>query len=167
MTHLLFPLGGVRLTTNLIIAHFLTLAITWGNRRPALACLAWLFSFEAVFEVVSLVTGHGNTLGPIHASMYVVLAAVIVPWTYRRGVRPSWPLFAAALIFFAVWILTGFHVNQHTGHDFSASAEVWNELSKTLWATAYLVPLLGYAPVHFVQSITRKCGIRSYGTPFL
>lgn len=42
----------------------------------------------------------------------------------------------------AVWIATGFHVNGHTMTGLDPSAEALNEGAKTLWALAYLVPLM-------------------------
>lgn len=138
----LFPLSGVRLTTILAISLFLAIAITREDRRYAYACVAWLFSFEAVFEATALATGRKESLGAPHALSYVAAAAVLLPWVWRHGVRPSWPLLALALIVYAAWVGTGFHVNDHTMTGFDPAAEFLNEASKMLWAAAFLLPLL-------------------------
>jgi hypothetical protein len=50
---------------------------------------------------------------------------------------------------FAVWVAAGFHVNVNERGlaGFDPTAEVLNEGSKTLWAAAYLVPLLSFGPL--------------------
>ena len=141
MTEILFPLGGPRLTTILALAVFLAIAITRGEKKPALACLAWLFGFEFLFEATTFALGRPE-LGAIHAATYIIIGALLLPWLTRRGVIPSLPLLAAALAVWAIWVATGFHVNEHTGAGFDPAAEVLNELSKMLWAAAYLLPLL-------------------------
>lgn len=143
---ILFPLGGPRLSTIAFIAVMITLAIGRGDKRPAVACAAWLFGWEALFQVVTLALGRIGGLGPLHSIMYLVIAAFLLPWaTFRVGVKPSLPLLGASLVVFAVWVAFGFHVNVNvngTGSGFSVFAEVLNELAKSLWALAYLVPVL-------------------------
>jgi hypothetical protein len=85
----LFPLGGPRLSTILGIAVFLTLAIARGDREPALACVAWLFGFEAIFQATILALGRTGVLGPLHSFAYLVVAAILLPWITRAGVKPS------------------------------------------------------------------------------
>ena len=60
----------------------------------------------------------------------------------RVGVRPWWPLVGLTAALWAIWMATGFHFNGHGMTGFSISAELFNETAKTLWALAYLVPLL-------------------------
>ena len=137
---ILFPVGGgPRLSTIVAISLFLTLAIAWEEKRPVLACLAWLFSFEVAFQVTSLAFGH-------HVEFLLLgLGLVLVPpWLTRRGAKPSLSLLAVALVLFAAWIAAGFHVNvnAHGMMGFDPAAEALNEATKTLWAVAYLVPLL-------------------------
>jgi len=136
---ILFPVGGgPRLSTILAISLFLTLAIAWGEKRPVLACLAWLFSFEVAFQVTSLAFGH-------HVEFLLLgLGLVLLPWLTQRGAKPSLSFLAVAFGLFAAWIAAGFHVNvnAHGMVGFDPAAEALNEATKTLWAVAYLVPLL-------------------------
>jgi hypothetical protein len=43
---ILFSAGGARLSTVLLLAAFLTLAVTRRDFRPAIAAVAWLIGFE-------------------------------------------------------------------------------------------------------------------------
>ena len=81
-------------------------------------------------------------LDPIHFAGYLAIAGLLPLGLARRGYPPSWPLLAGAAIVWIVWVATGFHVNGHSMVDFSVPAEVWNELSKMLWAAAYFLPLV-------------------------
>src|SRR5262249_9579006 len=71
-----------------------------------------------------------------------LLGIGFVVYAARHGARPSLPLLAAALAVWVVWIATGFHVNGHTMVGFDPAAEALNEGTKTLWALAYLAPLM-------------------------
>ena len=140
MSAVLFPLG-VRLSTWLAIAAFFAVELYRRDRVSLYALIAWLFSFEAVFEATQLAFGHDKRLGPIHVVFWLVLAAVLLPILWRHGARPFWPILAGALLVWAVWVETGFQVNEHTSVALDVPAEVLNETAKTLWAAAYLLPL--------------------------
>jgi hypothetical protein len=142
LTDILFPGGALRLSTALAIGAFGAVAITRGARAPLLAMVAWLVGYEAVFEATAYAFGHDATLGAFHAFFWVVAGLIVVPYAWRRGVRPESRLTVAAAAVFAVWALTGFHVNMHTVVGFDPVAELLNETSKTLWAAAYFVPLV-------------------------
>ena len=145
----LFPLG-VRLSTLVTAAVFVGLAVARRDRLPLLAGFAWLTSFEALFQISSLVVDK-LPKGPVGAIVFLPLAAAVA-WRTRDRVHPDVRLLAVALVPMAVWLGTGFHLNGHTGYGmfalhpqitgFDATAEALNELAKTLWALAYLAPLL-------------------------
>ena len=138
---ILFPTGNVRLTTLLAFAAFVALAIQRRSSLPIVACAAWLSGFEAALHLTELGLSRPGTLDPLHFAVYLAIGAagpLVLAW---RGCPPSWPLLVAAAAVWATWVATGFHVNGHSMHDFSAPAEVWNELSKMLWAAAYFLPL--------------------------
>ena len=145
VAHVLFPLG-IRLSTWLVLAIFLALGLR--DRRFWLAGAAWIGSWEIAYQLsqTTEVLAHWHGRGSWWA-------AVIVIWTYacgivlvlaaaRRGARPDLRFIAASVIVWAIWIVTGFHVNGHTMRHFDPTAEALNEAAKTLWALAYLTPLL-------------------------
>jgi len=131
----LFPVGGARLSTVLLLAAFLTLAVARRDHRPAVAAVAWLVGFELLFEATRRPDGW-------HAVVLIGVAGVGIAALARKGIAPSPLLMAATLALWAVWLATGFHVNQHTMVGFQPGAEAFNEGAKTLWGAAYLVPLL-------------------------
>ena len=145
---ILFPTGNARLTTLLAFAAFIALAIQRRSWFPVVACVAWLSGYEAALNITLIALGRPQTLDPLHFSVYLALAILGPLGLARRGYPPSWPLLAAAAIVWIVWLATGFHVNGHSLVDFSVPAEVWNELSKMLWAAAYFVP--------FVREVRRR-----------
>ena len=143
---LLFPLG-VRLSTWVALGVFLVLGVR--DRRYWLAAAAWIGGFEVLYQAT--VTTKDLIHNGFHPSVWwapVVVFGVFllgigfVVYAGRHGARPSLPLLAAALFVWAVWIATGFHVNGHTMTGFDPTAEALNEGAKTLWALAYLVPLM-------------------------
>jgi hypothetical protein len=138
---ILFPTGNARLSTIVAVAAFVALALSRRSWSPVAACAAWLFGFEAAFDVTGLAAGRPAALDVIHLTVYLVLAVALPLWLARRGVLPSWRLLGAALAIWLVWVATGFHVNEHSMVDFDPVAEVWNEGAKTLWAAAYFLPL--------------------------
>lgn len=145
---ILFPLG-VRLSTWLGIALFLYLALARRDRLPLYACLAWLLGFEAAFQIASLALGRlpVGSDGPIFV---VVVGAIGLPWLTRRGARPSWWFIAPALVLLGIWAGLGlpqndaqrgmFSLHPHIAH-FDVTGEILNEVTKMLWAFAYLLPL--------------------------
>lgn len=137
---ILFPSGNVRLTTLLAFAAFVALAIQRRSWLPLVACAAWLAGFEVALNLTVLGLGRPAVLAPLNFAIYLAIATGGLFLLVRRGCAPRWPLLAAAAAVWIVWISTGFHVNGHSMRDFSASAEVWNELSKMLWAAAYFLP---------------------------
>lgn len=146
--HVLFPLG-VRLSTILTAVAFAGLAVARRDTRPLLACWLWLTTFEAAFQIASLVMDR-LPLGVFSPLFFLSLAVVSLFFT-RAQVRPDWRYLAAALLVIAVWMATGFHLNGHQHGmfslhtripDFDATAEVMNEVAKTLWALGYFLPLV-------------------------
>jgi hypothetical protein len=144
----LFPLG-VRLSTILTGVAFTGLAVVRRDRLPLIAGWLWLVTFEAVFQIASLVMGD-LPLGYFSPVFFLVLAAVTLCLS-RRKVTPDWRYLAAALGVVVLWMATGFHLNGHQHgmfslhtriHDFDATAEGLNVVAKTLWALAYFMPVL-------------------------
>ena len=146
MHWVLFPFG-LRLTTLLTLGVFLALGVR--DRRFWLAGAAWIGGWEVLFQAAETVRSISR--GGFHPTAWWV--PVVVFGTYavgcafvivaaRKGARPSLIWLAAALAVFAAWVATGFHVNGHDMVGFNSLAEALNEGAKTLWALAYLVPLL-------------------------
>ena len=139
---ILFPTGNTRLSTIVAFSAFLALAIARRSWLPIASCLAWLFGFEAAFNATLLALGRPAALDPIHFALYLAVGIGVPIWLARRGVRPVWYLLAPAIVLWAIWAATGFHVNGHTMADFDPLADALNEGAKTLWAAAYFLPLL-------------------------
>ena len=153
MINALFPLG-VRLSTILTALAFVGLAISRRDRLPLIAGWLWLVTFEAVFQIASLIMGK-LPLGLFSPVFFLILAAVTL-WLTRGTVRPDWRYLVAALVLVAVWMATGLHLNGHQHGmfslhtripDFDVSAELLNDVAKTLWALGYFLPLLQLANV--------------------
>jgi len=138
---ILFPSGNTRLSTILLFAAFIALALTRRSWLPAIACAFWLCAFEVALDVTELALGRRATLDWIHLSFYSVVAIALPVWLARRGVKPSLTLGIAVLSAWGIWIGTGFHVNEHSMTGFDPAAEALNEAAKTAWAAAYLWPL--------------------------
>lgn len=139
---ILFPLG-VRLSTWLLVFAFASLAASRSDRRPLLACGAWLAGFEGVYQIVWLIVkapASVPVVGPNSISLLVGMPIVALVLT-ATGARPDRRLFVAALVVFAVWVGVGFPVNTGLGAPVHVLAEVLNEATKILWAVAYLLPL--------------------------
>jgi hypothetical protein len=146
--HVLFPLG-VRLSTILTALAFVGLAIARRNTLPLIAGWLWLVTFEAVFQIASLILVK-LPLG-LFSPIFFLTLAVVTLWVTRGKVRPDWRYLTAAVVVVVVWMATGFHLNGHQHGMFSlhtripnfdATAEVMNETAKTLWALAYFLPLV-------------------------
>lgn len=139
-TTILFPFG-VRLSTWLVSAAFVGLAVWRRDWRSLLAAAAWIWGFEVAFQLVAIATRAGTTPAVSRLGWVVIGVPVVV--FAANWVRPEPRVFAAALALFAVWVATGFDVNGHGDPHINVTAEVLNELAKTVWALAYLLPLLG------------------------
>lgn len=139
---ILFPLG-IRLTTWVMLLAFVALAAWRSEREPLIAAVAWLAGFEGAYQIASVLlhTPPGLPLfGSISISLIVGMPLIAVAMTIL-GARPDPILIVAALLAFVVWLATGFHVNT-TLNIASIEGEALNDASKTLWALAYLVPLV-------------------------
>ena len=148
MIHVLFPLG-IRLSTILAVLAFVGLAAVRRDKLPLIAGLLWVTTFEAVFQIASLIMGR-LPIGLYPPVIFLTVAAVTVLLVGGR-VKPDWRFLAAALLVIAIWMATGFHLNGHQDGlvslhtripDVDPTAELLNEAAKTLWAFAYLLPLL-------------------------
>jgi hypothetical protein len=140
----IFP-AGVRLSTWLMAGAFLVLAIVRRDGRFLGAMLAWLGGFEVAYQATAALVGNGSTGSgwPVVGLVLFGLAVTAVAW--RRGVRPHrWLMLAVAVVWIA-WLATGFSGNPATLTGLDVPAEVLNETAKTLWALAYLIPLLAPA----------------------
>jgi hypothetical protein len=138
----LFPNGNARLSTIVAFSAFLAIAVVRRSWLPILACLVWLFGFEVALNVTVLALGRPATLDAMHFIGYLVVCFAGIAWLAHRRVRPIWPLLAAAVAVWIAWVATGFHVNAHKMVGFNALAEAWNEGAKTLWALAFILPLM-------------------------
>lgn len=145
MAHVLFP-GGVRLSTWIVLLVFLALGVR--DRRYWWAGAAWIVGFEATFQLSQTITviRHGGFhphawWQPVFVFGLLACGYVFVFYAARYA-RTSLPILGAALALWGIWLLTGFHVNGHSMVGFDPTAEALNEGAKTLWALAYLVPLL-------------------------
>ena len=105
-------------------------------------CAAWLTGFEAAYQLTSLVMG--TNMFPLAAPVLMLPGVIIVPIAaLRYDVKPSLPAMGLVAAVWVVWIALGFHANQHERPTvFDPLAEALNESAKTLWAAAYLLPLL-------------------------
>jgi hypothetical protein len=134
---ILFPLG-VRLSTWIGLATFITCAAVYRDRRFLLAALVWMTGFEAFYDISSLIAN------PSHWRLNVLffICSVFTVFWFRSAIpKPDLLLMALVAMVWLVWVATGFHVNGHGMVGFEPSAEALNEGAKTLWALAYLVPL--------------------------
>jgi hypothetical protein len=146
---IIFPVHGPRLSTDVMLAAFLVVALWRRDPRPLVAGIAWMIGFENLFEA---------TRRP-HVWHWIVFVAVnVIGMTLlaRKGVAPSPLLLAATLAVWGAWLATGFHVNEHTMVHFQPGAEAFNEAAKTLWALAYLVPFLRAKPLDRAPSRLRE-----------
>ena len=145
---MLFPLG-IRLSTILMALAFAGLAAARRDKLPLIAGWLWLTTFEAAFQIASLIMGR-LPLGLFPVVFFLVLAAVTLGLV-RRTVRPDWRFLVVSVVVLAVWMATGFHLNGHKHGLFSLhtrvphidpAAEAFNEAAKTLWALGFFVPFL-------------------------
>lgn len=105
--------------------------------------ISWLAGFEAAYQLAAMILHTPKTvpfIGPISISLLVAAPSLAIAASVL-GARPNRWLLAAAISVFLAWLASGFHVNATTAIT-SVSGEVLNDASKTLWAFAYLVPLL-------------------------
>ena len=140
---LLFPAFGVRLSTWLALFVFAGIAAWRSEREPLLAALAWLAGFEGAYQVAAVLLHTPPRLpfiGSISISLIVGMPLIAVAMTLL-GARPDPVLLGLAAVVFVVWLATGFHVNTSPS-AINPAGEALNEGAKTLWALAYLVPLL-------------------------
>jgi hypothetical protein len=146
--HVLFPLG-IRLSTIATAMAFAGLAVARRSKLPLIAGWLWVTTFEAVFQIASLIMNR-LPLGLVTPVIFLVVAAVTLVVT-RGKPLPDWRYLAASFAVLVLWMATGFHLNGHQHGlfslhpripDFDPAAEVMNVTAKTLWALGYLLPLL-------------------------
>lgn len=140
---ILFPFLGVRLMSWLALLAFGLLAAWRSDRAPLLAGLAWLAGFEAAYQAAAMVMHTPSPvpwIGSVSISLVIGAPTVTLAMTLL-GARAQPVLLVAALGVFVAWLAAGFTVSG-PGSAFDATGELLNELSKSLWAVAYFVPLL-------------------------
>ncbi|MFL5915894.1 MAG: hypothetical protein ACJ752_09675 [Gaiellaceae bacterium] len=136
-------LFGVRISTWTTVLVFALLAAWRSERVPLLAAIAWLASFETAYQIAAMILRTPSPVplvGPVSISLLVGAPAVALLMT-AMGARANRFVLGLALLAFVVWIATGFHVNTETV-IVSPTGEALNDTAKTLWALAYLLPLL-------------------------
>jgi hypothetical protein len=136
-------LFGVRISTWTTVLVFALLAAWRSERAPLLAAIAWLASFETAYQIAAMILRTPSPVplvGPVSISLLVGAPAVALLMT-AMGARANRFVLGLALLAFVVWIATGFHVNTDTV-IVSPTGEALNDTAKTLWALAYLLPLL-------------------------
>lgn len=133
--------GDMRLSTTLLLLGFLFVGFLRRDFKAAmLAAVTWLLGWEIAWQFTTELHT-SRTLG-WNALVLVGWASIVVAlqhWT----VRPSLPLIVLSLLIGAVWVATGFHVNDHEHlAGFDSLGEALNEGAKTAWGLAYLAPLI-------------------------
>lgn len=145
--------GPMRISTEIMIVLFIATAL-WSRRwlQGVTACAAWLVGFEVFWAWSSWATGHAWTMGPAAPPLAFMLWGpgwILASWL--SGLRPWLPMVGLVGLAWTIWLLTGFDSNWPLpGHPFSWRAEILNEVAKTAWGLAYLVPLARHP--HFVES---------------
>jgi hypothetical protein len=137
---------GVRTSTWLTAAAFVTVAIIRRDRKALLAGWVWLSGFEAAFQVTAMTLGHPLPLGVDGPIFYLALGLITVPWFTRQGISPNLWVIGCLALLWAIWIAVGFPVNQHSTARLNVEAEMLNEGAKSLWALAYLLPFWPTTP---------------------
>lgn len=133
-------------------------ALRGGDKRAVLAAAAWGMGFETAYQLTALLMG--TSYLPSAAPALIVPGLVVVPFAARRGVAVSRRFVLLTAAIWLLWLLLGFHANQHETPDrFSALTEALNESAKTAWALAYLWPLRPVAG--FARLAARAAGARS------
>lgn len=150
-------LGAIR-TSTVAAAVLILLVVAVYGRRPWLAVVAvmgWLSAYELVFNAVGVIVfgwPHGSFLWFGAAmSAWVVLA-------YREGIRPSRFWLLIFLLAWIPWLLEGFHSNIPVGRPWDAWGEVWNEITKTALALAYLLGALNTKQKELVKTLVDRYG---------
>lgn len=146
----LFPIG-VRLSTWLALAAFAALALLRRERAALAAATAWFLGFEGAYQATALATGQGLPALGLAAPILVILGATVIVAASYFGILPAWKFMVAAGIVWIVWVAIGFPANAASLAGFNPAAEALNEAAKTLWACAYLWPLVA----------TRRVGLRT------
>jgi hypothetical protein len=137
----LFPVG-VRLSTWIALAAFLVFAGQRRDGRPLAAGVAWFFGFEGAYQATALATGNGLPALGSAAPILVVFGAIVVVIASRSGILPAWRVMALVAVVWIAWVAIGFPANAASLVGFNSVAEALNEAAKTLWAVAYLWPLV-------------------------
>lgn len=133
---------GVRVSTIATAGAFGVVGLLrGGDRRALLAAAAWLTGFETAYQLTSLAMGTNAYPGAV--PFLALPGLLVVPVVTRRYKVVPWrPMVLVTAAVWVLWIVTGFHANQHETPDrFSVWTEVLNESAKTVWALAYLTGL--------------------------
>jgi hypothetical protein len=110
--------------------------VLWRARKPlpaVVTVIACLWSYEAIWNATDIAV-HRWGWGP--EPYWLMLAAGWTGWAWREGWRPNVALLAAFCAGHALWVVSGFHYN-YPGRALTASGDVWNVATKTLWLLAW------------------------------
>jgi hypothetical protein len=140
--------GPIRVST--VLAGLMIVAVILWRRRAPLAAVIALMAWASAYEILYSATGTAMHQWP--AGSFIWMTAAVGGWVILCqvwGIVPDWRLLLAVAFVWVLWILTGFNSNVPTAagtsslpKGFSVSSEIFNELSKTLLALAYLAGAL-------------------------
>jgi hypothetical protein len=148
--------GPIRVST--VLAGLAIVAVILWRRRAPLVALVALLAWASAYEILYSATGTAMHGWP--AGSFVWMTAAVGGWVVLSqvlGIVPDWRLLLAMALVWVLWILTGFNSNAPSSagtngfsQGFSLSSEIFNELSKTILALAYLAGALN-SPAHAKQ----------------
>jgi len=134
---------SIRTSTWATILVFMAVMVARKDWAVMVACMAWLWGFEAAYQITSYVMGTNALPGDLW--WFTAFGAASILLAARFRVPVSWPWIGCAAAIWLVWLLFGFHANLETGRletgaPFSVWYEVLNTTAKTALAAAFLLP---------------------------
>jgi hypothetical protein len=144
--------GPIRIST-VLAGIVMVVAILWQRRvlsTAVITLMAWASAYEILYQVTGAVV-HGWSLTNV-----VWLGAAVSGWVVLGlvlGIIPDRRLLLLTAVVWVPWIVSGFNSNSPATagtaglpNDFNMAGEIFNELTKTLLALAYLVGALKVQP---------------------